>query len=317
MSANNTNGFRVDDTQGHYEEVKIPVPWGHIAGKWWGSKDQQPVLAIHGWQDNAGTFDNLAPHLVKANLSVLCLDMPGHGYSSHYPPGLFYYIFWDGVHVLRRVVKHYKWSSVKLLGHSMGGAISFLYAAFYPEEVDCYVALDIASPAVRDSNKMYNVTAGAVDRFLKYEGFDSGTAPTYRYKQMLEIVVEGYEGSVTEESCHVLMRRGTRSDNECCDQYTFTRDPRLKLCALGTMDINQAVDLARRVKCRVMNVRAVHSHTHSDPGYYDKVLDVVEKNARVLVRVNVDGTHHVHLNNAERVAGHVVDFLLDEDDDLI
>jgi hypothetical protein len=32
------------------EEVRIQVPWGHIAGKFWGPKDVQPILALHGWR---------------------------------------------------------------------------------------------------------------------------------------------------------------------------------------------------------------------------------------------------------------------------
>lgn len=32
------------------EEIRIPVPWGHIAGKWWGPKNKRPVVAYHGWQ---------------------------------------------------------------------------------------------------------------------------------------------------------------------------------------------------------------------------------------------------------------------------
>ncbi|KAG8302741.1 hypothetical protein J6590_025016 [Homalodisca vitripennis] len=66
-------------------EIKIPVPWGHISGKWWGPQDKNPVIAIHGWQDNAGTFDNLAP-LLPADVPFLCIDLPGHGFSSHLPP---------------------------------------------------------------------------------------------------------------------------------------------------------------------------------------------------------------------------------------
>lgn len=33
-----------------YTEIKIPVPWGEIAGKWWGSQKQKPILTLHGWQ---------------------------------------------------------------------------------------------------------------------------------------------------------------------------------------------------------------------------------------------------------------------------
>lgn len=80
-------------------------------GKLWGSRNKQPILALHGWQDNAGSFDSLAP-LLSPNLPILSIDLPGHGYSSHMPLGQFYYIFWDGVIILRRIVKHYKWNKV-------------------------------------------------------------------------------------------------------------------------------------------------------------------------------------------------------------
>lgn len=53
-------------------------------GKWWGPRDKQPIIAIHGWQDNAGTFDPLI-ELLPTNLSILCIDLPGHGRSSHIP----------------------------------------------------------------------------------------------------------------------------------------------------------------------------------------------------------------------------------------
>lgn len=80
-------------------------------GKWWGPMDQQPIVAIHGWQDNAGTFDKLIP-LLPSNVAILAIDLPGHGLSSHLPSGQFYYVFWDGLVILRRLVKYYNWNKV-------------------------------------------------------------------------------------------------------------------------------------------------------------------------------------------------------------
>ena len=73
--------------------------------------DIQPIVALHGRQDNAGSFDRLIP-LLPRNVTVLCLDMPGHGFSSHLPKGQSYYVYWDGITLLRRLSNHYKWNKV-------------------------------------------------------------------------------------------------------------------------------------------------------------------------------------------------------------
>ena len=48
---------------GPAEEIRIPVPYGHISGKSWGPPSGQPILALHGWLDNAATHDGLAERL--------------------------------------------------------------------------------------------------------------------------------------------------------------------------------------------------------------------------------------------------------------
>ena len=47
-----------------------------FAAKVWGPDDGVPILALHGWLDNAGTFDRLAP-LLHANIRLVCLDFCG------------------------------------------------------------------------------------------------------------------------------------------------------------------------------------------------------------------------------------------------
>lgn len=62
------------------------MPWGIVAGKWYGPENVRPILMLHGWQDNAGTFNTLIP-LLPQNHSYLALDLPGHGLSSRLPAG--------------------------------------------------------------------------------------------------------------------------------------------------------------------------------------------------------------------------------------
>lgn len=47
-----------------------------FAAKVWGSENDNPILALHGWQDNCGTFDRLIP-LLPPDFYVVCLDFCG------------------------------------------------------------------------------------------------------------------------------------------------------------------------------------------------------------------------------------------------
>jgi hypothetical protein len=96
-------------TQG--EELQIAVPWGHISGLAFGPLEGRPVLAVHGWFDNANSFLGLAQTL-PASVRLIAIDLPGHGFSSHLPIGSVYTIMnWvclDLVCILIEIGKPYR-----------------------------------------------------------------------------------------------------------------------------------------------------------------------------------------------------------------
>lgn len=46
-------------------EFRLTVPWGEMRGQAWGPSHGRPVLCLHGWADNSGTFNTLIPLLPK------------------------------------------------------------------------------------------------------------------------------------------------------------------------------------------------------------------------------------------------------------
>ena len=71
-----------------FEEVRLSLPHIELAAHLFGPEDGVPVIALHGWLDNANSFARLAPKL--KGLRIIALDMAGHGHSGHRPPGAGY-----------------------------------------------------------------------------------------------------------------------------------------------------------------------------------------------------------------------------------
>ncbi|XP_035315946.1 serine hydrolase-like protein isoform X1 [Cricetulus griseus] len=139
---------------GLFSELRLAVPWGHIAVKVWGSQKNPPVLCLHAWLENANSFDRLIP-LLPQDFHYVAMDFGGHGLSSHYSPGLPYYHH-NFVSEVRRVAAAFKWTRFSLLGHSFGGTVGGMFACIFPEMVDQLILLD-STPFFLDSNETENI----------------------------------------------------------------------------------------------------------------------------------------------------------------
>lgn len=298
-----------------WEEFKFDVPWGFIAGKWYGDRNRQPILAFHGWQDNCGTFDRLIP-LMPKTIPVLAIDLPGHGRSSHFPPGVQYHIFWDYIPVVRRIVKHFGWKKVKLMGHSLGGGLCFMYAASFPDEVSQYISIDLVGPSVRDLKKNAAMTGAMIDKALAYETLPPSKLPCYSYDEMVTIAMDAYNGSIDRKSAEILMIRGMNKapTYQSKDGYFFSRDLRLKVSLLALFSLEQVITYAECIKCHVLNIRAIPGLKLEREEVYPMVLDAIRTNADVEYH-EVPGTHHLHLTTPERISQIINSFLLNPDYD--
>src|SRR3546814_5071589 len=71
-------------------ERRITLAPLQLAAQVWGNDTSPPLLALHGWLDNAGSFPRLAP-LLATEYQVIALDLPGHGHSDHLAAGARYH----------------------------------------------------------------------------------------------------------------------------------------------------------------------------------------------------------------------------------
>ena len=102
------------------KEREFSLPGITLAAREWGTPGQVPVIAVHGWLDNAGSFDLLAPLLDGCH--VLALDSAGHGHSSHRSPDASYNI-WQEVGDLIDIADQMGWPRFSAIGHSRGAVL--------------------------------------------------------------------------------------------------------------------------------------------------------------------------------------------------
>ena len=138
-----------------------------------GNSDDTLIVCLHGWLDNASSFDSLAPSLLQAGAThntgtrvvVVALDLPGHGKSSHKssdaPPQLIseyaFYIY-EAIHQLNQG----KNKKVILVGHSMGAAIALLFTSAFSDLIQSVILLDGAGPLSKQVSSLPKSIQSAV-----------------------------------------------------------------------------------------------------------------------------------------------------------
>lgn len=106
----------------------------------WGNEGQHPIVLVHGIRLHAHVWSHFGRRF-SDRYHILALDQRGHGDSGwgpgeHYNPEEFY-------EDLCAVVKARGLKKFTLVGHSMGGRVSMLYASRHPETLERLVFVDI------------------------------------------------------------------------------------------------------------------------------------------------------------------------------
>ncbi|XP_072890011.1 serine hydrolase-like protein isoform X4 [Hemitrygon akajei] len=275
--------------RGLCRELWIPVPWGHVAAKAWGSPDGRPVLCLHGWADNANSFDRLIP-LLPDDFQYVVPDFPGHGISSHRPPDL-------------------NWKKFTILGHSMGGNVGGLFCSIFPEMVDKLILLDSYGFLPLTKHTQVEQLKKAFDDLIKLEK-EQGSPRVYTPDTALKRLLQG-NGSLSEESGRLLLQRGSR---EVPGGIVFTRDLRINLPSPVRISIDQCLQFQKNVRAAVLLILAENGLTKDekmkpDCPPYNLLVEGYRNVVKKFQLEKVEGTHHVHLTEPERVAGIISDFL--------
>lgn len=276
-------------------ETTLDLGGARLAALRYGPDGGAPVLALHGWLDNAASFARLAEHLHGVDL--VALDLAGHGRSARRADGV--YLFVDFVADVAAAVDALGWDRCAIVGHSLGAGVGALFAGTCPERVARLVLLEGLGPLTDPDERAPQRLGDALAAEAAARGRDehAGYASAAEVARRL-VAVTG----MRPESAEILLARGLEPSG---DKVRWRADPRLRLPSRVRLTEAQVLAFLRAIACPTLVVRA-------RPGMpFDEAQAAARLAAIADVRVaEVAGGHHVHLDEPAAVAAAVGPFLL-------
>ena len=250
-----------------------------VAGLSWGQPGEKPVLALHGWLDNAASYSLLAPLLVGYH--VVALDLTGHGRSDCRSPDATYQI-WDDLPEVVGVLDALGWETFSLLGHSRGAIISGLVASTIPERVERLILLDAVVAQAVDENKS-RLQAGSSRVF-----------------DTIDAAVDvRRERGLPATAARLLVERNLCA---CPGGFTWTTDARLHGASAVKLTTGQNAAVLQALVMPTLLLMAEDGH-----GRHSEVVATAQQHIRDLTTESVAGGHHFHMEQsvaavAQRIA---------------
>jgi pimeloyl-ACP methyl ester carboxylesterase len=277
------------------QEIEIKLPHITLAAKKWGEPGSMRGLALHGWLDNAASFDRLIPLLPTGEW--IALDLPGHGRSEHHAPGYHYHLL-DYLSDVHDVTRALGWDQFTLLGHSLGAAVASLFAAAAPALVNRLCLIDGLGPLGAEPDQSLDyLRRGLVDR-------SNENRKPLRYFPDLEQAIKArcQAGDLSPEAARFIVERGTRKTDS---GYIWSSDSRLTLTSMSRLTEAQILNDLQGIQCPTLLLLADPS-----PPFFSEHM--MTRRAQVVPQIKtlrIPGTHHLHLEDPEPVAQAITTFL--------
>lgn len=186
-------------------------------------KGSETLILIHGLGSNAG-FWRYNIGALSQKYRVIAIDLPGYGKSQKdfYPYSLTFY-----ADQIKRFIDELKLGKVTLVGHSMGGQISIVFALKYPQYLNKLV---LAAPAgfeefqKGEGDWLRSVMSVAGVKKTTEEGIRRNLASNfYSWRDELEWMVEERTRTVKAKDFDKYAYAVVRNVNAMLDEPTFDK----------------------------------------------------------------------------------------------
>lgn len=289
---------------GFISERTFQVNGLSLVAKEWGTPGAPPVIALHGWLDNAASFDVMLPCM--ENLHVIALDCAGHGKSSFRSADASYNI-WQDIAEVMGVADQLGWQRFALLGHSRGAIISTLIAGTFPERISHVALIDGHLPTLADAQGSAVQLAKSLYEQRRYA--ESAPSFFHSFDRAVLARVNGFL-PLQESAAILLARRGVREEPR---GFYWHNDQRLKAASELKLTGDHLRDFHTAIGAPVLLIEAEGSP------FYGRVRN--DSNSRSdneeafswisnLQHTTMPGSHHLHMEDqAQQVAEKIQNFL--------
>lgn len=273
-----------------FEEITLALPHLKIAARRSGNRAGPKLLAIHGWLDNAASFEPIAPWF--DDFDLVAIDLPGHGRSDHRPRGAWYHYI-DYLHDVSTCLEALQWQKFSLLGHSLGGAICSVLAAALPERVDHLYLIEALGPMSTPSEKTLDLLRAALADRAGIDGKQLRVFPDLEKPEAARRLHP--QMPLQAAAARALVARGTRAVD---GGHVWSSDPRLTLTSAMRMTEDQVRNCLQGIQCRGTVVLAEPAMPFVEYARMAERLSLVPS----LEITRMAGSHHLHMEIPEQVA---------------
>ena len=279
-------------------ELRIATRFGGLAALQWGDADAPPLLALHGWLDNAAGFARAAP-LIASHRRVIALDLPGHGRSAHLPKGMHRYNNLDQVDHVLDFADALGLQRFDLLGHSLGAGIASLTAAAAPARIGRLALIEGLGPLADDGPQTLQRWRDA-----HAQRTTSRRAPRVFATVEAAVAARVAAGGLDADEARPIVERNLRETDH---GYAWCSDPRLRLTTPLRIEESQLRRLLAGITAPTLLLLAEPATPY---------LPSALMNARAAcvadIRVErIAGPHHLHVRRPREVAARILGFLKD------
>lgn len=274
-------------------ELNLQLPHLRLAARAWGDPALPPLLALHGWLDNAASFDRLAPLLCE-HFHIVALDLPGHGRSGHRPAGTWYH-YVDYLGDVLAAAAALGWERFGLLGHSLGGAVASVLAAACPDRVERLLLIEALGPLAGDAGQ----TLGQLQRALAQRSALQDKALRVFTEVGAAERARMQANDLSAQAARILVGRGVRVVD---GGFVWSSDPRLTLASPQRYVEAQILAVLEGIRAPTLLILAQPAPAFLEEGMINARI------ARVsgIEVVRMPGHHHLHLEDPAPVAAAIL-----------